>query len=139
MIKITANIWIDEGEVTEEFIRASGPGGQHVNKTSTAVQLRFNIDRSPGLPSEVKARLRALAGQRLTVDGDIIIISRDSRSREQNRADALEKLTALIEKAAQRPKARRKTRPTLGSKERRLKEKSKRGAVKKMRGKGGEE
>lgn len=139
MIKITGNIWIDEGEVKEEFIRASGPGGQHVNKTSTAVQLRFNVDSSPGLPSDVKARLRALAGQRLTGEGDIIITSKDSRSREQNRADALGKLVALIEKAAQKPKARRKTRPTLGSKERRLKEKSKRGAVKKMRGKGGEE
>lgn len=139
MIRIAGNLWIDEGEVKEEFIRASGPGGQHVNKTSTAVQLRFNVDRSPGLPSEVKARLRALAGQRLTLEGDIIITAKDSRSREQNRADALDKLTALIEKAAQKPKARRKTRPTLGSKERRLNEKSKRGAVKKMRGKGGEE
>ncbi|MCC6503615.1 MAG: aminoacyl-tRNA hydrolase [Deltaproteobacteria bacterium] len=139
MIKITGNIWIDESEVKEEFIRASGPGGQHVNKASTAVQLRFNVDVSPGLPSDVKARLKALAGQRLTGDGDIIITSRDSRSREQNRQDALDKLVELITKAAHRPKARRKTRPTLGSKERRLKEKSVRGTVKKMRKKGADE
>lgn len=139
MIKITGNIWIYEGEVREEFIRASGPGGQHVNKASTAVQLRFNVDGSKGLPSDVKARLRALAGQRLTSEGDIIITSRDSRSREQNRLDALDKLVELIEKAAQRPRARRKTKPTRGSKEKRLKEKAKRGAVKKMRTKKGEE
>jgi ribosome-associated protein len=139
MIKITGNIWIDEAEVREEFIRASGPGGQHVNKTSTAVQLRFNVDASPGLPFDVKARLKALAGQRLTVEGDIIITSRESRSREQNRQEALDKLVELITKAAHRPKARRKTKPTKGSKERRLKEKAVRGAVKKMRGKKGEE
>lgn len=139
MIKVTDHIWIDESEVKEEFIRASGPGGQHVNKSSTAVQLRFNVDSSPGLPGDVKARLKALAGQRLTGEGDIIITSREHRSREQNRLDALEKLIALIRKAAHRPKARRKTRPTLGSKEKRLKEKAVRGAVKKMRKKGGEE
>ena len=136
MIKITGNIWIDESEVKEEFIRASGPGGQHVNKASTAVQLRFNVDASPGLPSDVKARLKALAGQRLTGEGEIIITSRDSRSREQNRQDALDKLVELITKAAHRPRARRKTKPTKGSKERRLKEKSERGVVKKMRKKG---
>ena len=139
MIKITGSIWIDEGEVREEFIRASGPGGQHVNKASTAVQLRFNVDASPGLPGYVKARLKALAGQRLTSEGDIIITSRESRSREQNRQEALDKLIELIEKAARRPKARRKTKPTKGSKERRLKEKAVRGAVKKMRTKKGEE
>lgn len=139
MIKVTDHIWIDEAEVREEFIRASGPGGQHVNKTSTAVQLRFNVDSSPALTSEVKARLKALAGQRLTGEGDIIIISREHRSREQNRLDAQDKLVELIKKAAHRPKARRKTRPTKGSKEKRLKEKSVRGAVKKMRRKGGEE
>lgn len=139
MIKITGSIWIDEGEVREEFIRASGPGGQHVNKASTAVQLRFNVDASPGLSSEVKARLKALAGQRLTGEGDIIITSRESRSREQNRQEALDKLIELIKKAALRPKARRKTKPTKGSKERRLKEKAVRGAVKKMRTKKGEE
>ncbi|MCC6503607.1 MAG: aminoacyl-tRNA hydrolase [Deltaproteobacteria bacterium] len=139
MIKITGNIWIDESEVKEEFIRASGPGGQHVNKASTAVQLRFNVDASPGLPSDVKARLKALAGQRLTGEGEIIITSRDSRSREQNRQDALDKLVELITKAAHRPRARRKTKPTKGSKERRLKEKAVRGVVKKMRKKGGEE
>lgn len=139
MIKITGNIWIGEGEVAEEFIRASGPGGQHVNKASTAVQLRFNVDASPGLPGYVKARLKALAGQRLTSEGDIIITSRESRSREQNRQEALDKLIELIEKAAQRPKARRKTKPTKGSKERRLKEKAVRGAVKKMRTKKGED
>jgi ribosome-associated protein len=139
MIKITGNIQIDESEVREEFIRASGPGGQHVNKASTAVQLRFNVDASPNLSGEVKARLRALAGQRLTGEGDIIITSRESRSREQNRQEALDKLIELIEKAAQRPRARRKTKPTKGSKERRLKEKSVRGAVKKMRTRKGDE
>jgi len=139
MRKITGNIWIDESEVKEEFIRASGPGGQHVNKASTAVQLRFNVDASPGLPSDVKARLKALAGQRLTGEGEIIITSRDSRSREQNRHDALDKLVELITKAAHRPRARRKTKPTKGSKERRLKEKAVRGVVKKMRKKSSEE
>jgi len=139
MIRITGSISIDESEVSEEFIRASGPGGQHVNKTSTAVQLRFNVDASKGLPSEVKARLKALAGQRLTSEGDIIITSRESRSREQNRLDALEKLLELIRKAALRPKARRKTKPTRGAKEKRLKEKAKRGEVKKMRSRKGEE
>lgn len=139
MIRITADISIDESEIKEEFIRASGPGGQHVNKASTAVQLRFNADSSAGLPSDVKARLKALAGQRLTSEGDIIITSRESRSREQNRQEALDKLVELIERAALRPKARRKTRPTKGSKERRLKEKSARGAVKKMRSRKGDE
>lgn len=139
MIKVTDHIRIDEAEVTEEFIRASGPGGQHVNKTSTAVQLRFNVDSSAGLPSDVKARLRALAGQRLTTEGDIVITSREHRSRERNRLDALEKLVELIRRAAERPRARRKTRPTKGAKERRLKEKAGRAAVKKMRRKGGED
>lgn len=139
MIRITGNIFIDESEITEEFIRASGPGGQHVNKASTAVQIRFNVDSSPGLGPEVKARLKALAGQRLTSGGDIVITSRESRSREQNRQDALDRLVELIGKAALRPKARRKTKPTKGSKERRLKEKAARGAVKKMRSRKGEE
>ena len=139
MIKITGNIWRDESQLKEHPIRASAPRGQHANKAPTALQLRFNVDASPGLPSDVKARLKALAGQRLTGEGEIIITSRDSRSREQNRQDALDKLVELITKAAHRPRARRKTKPTKGSKERRLKEKAVRGVVKKMRKKGSEE
>lgn len=139
MIKVSEKIWIDDNELREEFIRASGPGGQHVNKSSTAVQLRFNVDAAAGIPAEVKARLKAIAGQRLTGEGDIIIVSREHRSREQNRIDAIDRLVELVRKASVRPKARRKTRPTKGSKEKRLKEKAVRGAVKKMRRKGSDE
>ncbi len=138
MIKVTDSIWLEEAELRWEFIRAGGPGGQHVNKAATAVQLRYNVLAS-ALPSYVKTRLKTVAGQKMTGEGEIVIVARASRSQEDNRRDALERLVELIRQAAHVPKPRRKTRPSASSKERRLKEKSKRAGVKKMRRKGGEE
>ena len=132
MIKITGTISIDEREIREEFIRASGPGGQHVNKVSTAVQLRFDV-RGSSLPAEVKKRLYALAGTRLTGEGVLIISARGSRSRETNRADALERLVGLVRKAAEKPKARIRTRATFSSKQKRLESKTIRARTKRMR------
>ena len=133
MIRVTKDIAIDERELQEEFIRASGPGGQNVNKVATAVKLRFDAAHSPSLPPEVRDRLIRLAGSRITEQGVIIIDARRFRSQERNRQDARERLAALIRKAAQRPKARRKTRPTAASKERRLEEKRRRGQTKRTR------
>ena len=133
MIQITPAISIDESELEESFVRASGPGGQNVNKVSTAVELRFNVEASPGLPGPVRARLKRLAGQRLTNDGILIIKADRFRSQERNRDDARERLVRLIERAAVAPKPRIKTRPTKASKERRLKQKGRRGEIKKMR------
>lgn len=138
MIKVTDKIWLLEGELSWEFVRAGGPGGQHVNKASTAVQLRFNVNSS-SLPQDVKDRLKAIAGHRLTAAGDIVIEARESRSQERNRTEALQKLIDLVARATEKPRRRRKTRPTAASKERRLKAKSIRGVKKKMRRKGGEE
>jgi len=134
MIKITDDIAIGESELKEEFIRAAGPGGQHVNKTSTAVQLRFNVRSSPSLPEEVRARLTNLAGNRMTEDGELIIVARSHRSQMDNRTEALERLKELIVAASVRPKARRKTRMTRAAKLRWLKTKRVRAAVKKSRG-----
>jgi ribosome-associated protein len=133
VIRVTGRIAIDERELDEQFIRSSGPGGQNVNKVETAVQLRFDAARSPGLPDDVRARLMALAGSRLTQEGVIVITAQRFRSQDRNRQDARERLFALIREAAVVPRTRRPTRPTLASKVRRLDGKTKRGDVKRMR------
>jgi ribosome-associated protein len=133
MIQITESIAIDEREIQEEFILASGPGGQHVNKAATAVKLRFDVVHSPSLPEDLKDRLIRLAGRRITEQGVIVIDARRFRSQERNRQDARERLAALIRKAAERPKPRRKTQPTAASKKRRLEDKRRRGDIKQIR------
>ncbi len=132
-IRITPQIRIDEDELDYSFLRASGPGGQNVNKVETAVQLRFDLFASPSLDEEVKRRLARLAGSRLTNDGVIVIAAQRFRSQERNRQDALERLIQLIAKAAERPKKRIATRPTLASKKRRVDSKVKRGETKRLR------
>jgi ribosome-associated protein len=134
MIRITDHIAIDESELDESFIRSSGPGGQNVNKLSTAVQLRFDVRRSPSLTDEVRARLERLAGRRLTRDGVLIITAQNHRTQERNRADALDRLTELIRQAAVRPVPRRPTRPTKASRRRRLETKKRRSGIKALRG-----
>jgi len=133
MIRITPTISIDDREIKEDFIRASGPGGQNVNKVATAVQLRFDVFHSPSLPHDVRKRLIRLGGRRITEDGVLIIKARRFRSQERNRQDAVERLVRLIRKACERPKIRRKTRPTLASRRRRLEIKHRRGKTKRMR------
>jgi ribosome-associated protein len=133
MIRISPTISIDEDELHEQFVRASGPGGQNVNKVATAVELRFNVEASENLSDAVKARLKRLAGRRLTLDGEIIIKADRYRSQERNRADARDRLIDLIRTAAQPPRPRIKTRPSLASKKRRLESKSRRGDIKKLR------
>jgi ribosome-associated protein len=133
MIRITNTISIDERELEEQFVRASGPGGQNVNKLSTAVQLRFNVRRSPSLPDGVRTRLERLAGRRLTRDGILVIIAQRHRTQERNRQDALDRLIDLIRRAAVVPLARRPTRPTAGSRERRIQSKKRRATVKALR------
>jgi len=134
MIPITPHLAIGEDEIEESFVRASGPGGQNVNKVSTAVRLRFDVRHSPSLPEAVRAKLESLAGSRLTLDGVLVIQAQQFRSQERNRQDALDRLVTLIRAAAEREIPRRPTRPTLGSKRRRLEAKSQRGAIKRLRG-----
>jgi len=133
MIPVTANIAIDEREIAEFFVRASGPGGQNVNKLATAVQLRFDVRHSPSLPGDVRARLERLAGSRLTRDGVLVVAAQRHRTQGRNRQDALDRLIDLIRQAAIAPVKRRPTRPTKASRERRIEGKKRRAGIKQLR------
>ena len=133
MIRVTDTIELDESEIEESFVRSSGPGGQNVNKVSSAVQLRFDVRNSPSLPDDVRRRLERLAGKRLTKDGVLVLIAQTHRQQERNRAEAIDRLVELIRAATVKPKPRTATRPTLASKKRRLESKSKRSKVKRAR------
>lgn len=134
MLHINHQIAIEEWELSENFTRSQGPGGQNVNKVSTAVELQFEAERSPNLPDPVKRRLRRIAGRRWTQDGAVLIVAQDTRSQARNREIARERLADLIRRATVAPKPRVPTRPTLGSQRRRLKAKTERGQVKALRG-----
>jgi ribosome-associated protein len=134
MIEITDKIALDEAEIAVTFIRASGPGGQNVNKVSSAAQLRFDVRRSASLPEAVRQRLERTAGARLTKDGEIVLTAGNFRTQEANRKDAISRLVRMIRQAAVERPVRRLTRPTLGAKQRRLTGKAKRGEVKRQRG-----
>ncbi len=137
MIPVTDTIALEDDELSEKFVRASGPGGQHVNTSSTAVELRFDARNSPSLPDEVKHRLIRVAGSRMNQEGVVVIFAQSHRSQEMNRQDARARLIELIVQATIRPKPRKKTRPTYASKLKRLEGKSKRSGVKAMRGRPG--
>jgi len=132
MIEITPSLQIDERELQIDFVRAAGPGGQNVNKVATAAQLRFEV-RASALPEEAKARLVYLGGKRVTAEGVLLIEAKRFRTQEQNREDAIQRFVELVRQSLVKPKRRRKTKPTLASKEKRLEMKKKRGAIKKMR------
>jgi ribosome-associated protein len=132
-IWITGRLSIDPAEIEESFIRAAGPGGQHVNTSSTAVQLRFDVRHSPSLPDDVRARLERLAGQRLTREGVLVLLAQGERSQKRNREEALARLVALVRAAARPPIKRKPTRPTKASKQRRLDSKKRHGALKSLR------
>ncbi len=134
MIRITPTIFINEDDIKERFIRASGPGGQNVNKVSSAVQLRFNVNAATTVPQDVKVRLKRIAGRQMTEDGVLIIEARRHRTQGRNRQDAFERLTELLRRASLRPKPRKPTRPTLASRRRRLDGKRRRSEIKRTRG-----
>jgi ribosome-associated protein len=133
VIRVTHQINIDEREIEESFVRASGPGGQNVNKLATAVQLRFDVRGSPSLPAEVRARLEKLAGARMTREGVLVIAAQRHRTQARNRQDALERLVDLVRRAAIEPRARRPTRPTAAARERRIEVKKRRAGIKRLR------
>ena len=133
LIQITNRLSIDERELEESFIQASGPGGQNVNKVATAVQLRFDARNSPSLPPDVRARLWKLAGRRITQDGILQIVAREHRTQERNRAEARQKLIDLLKAATVQPRLRKATKPSKASKQKRLESKTRRSTVKKLR------